>query len=112
MARNYKKFMRGEGVFVPRWVVTLLIIGLLTWFGLKILIPPTWIIQRLDSPDGLHKARLLRSRYLRENFVVEVKDRLFWRTVFYSPPITNDYRVDLNERLVWTEDARSVNSRS
>jgi hypothetical protein len=108
MARDYRQLLRGDGVWVPRWVVRLAIAAVVVWAALKILVPPSWVVQRLDSPDGKRSAQLLRIRYLRENFVVHVKDGLLWHTAFYSPPITNDDRVDLGERLAWSPDSTRV----
>lgn len=74
----------------------------------RLLVPPTWIVKRLDSPDGRRSALLTRRQYLRQNFVVLVKDGGLWHTAYYSPPLTNDFRVDLEERLVWSEDSRRL----
>ena len=104
--RDYRKLgRREEGVWVPRWLVTLVVGAVLVWVALRIFVPPSWIVQRLDSPDGSRSAELLRTRYLRESFVVQVKDGALWHTAFYSEPLTNDYRVDLGERLAWSPDS-------
>jgi hypothetical protein len=108
MPRDYQKFLRGERVMVPRWLFWIGIWGGVVWIGLKIFVPPNWMIQQLDSPDGNRSARLLRSQYLRENFVVRLKEGTLWRTAYYSNPITNDLRVDLGERLVWSPDSSRV----
>jgi hypothetical protein len=105
MARDYRQLLKSEGVWVPRWVVRLVIGAIAIWAALRIFVPPSWVVQRLDSPDGKRSAQLLRTQYLRENFVVHVKEGLLWHTAFYSPPITNDYRVDLGERLAWSPDS-------
>jgi hypothetical protein len=31
-----------------------------------------------------------------------------WRTAYLSPTITNDFRVDLGERLLWSPDSGRV----
>ena len=80
----------------------------LTWLGLKIMIPPRWEIQRLDSPDGQISARLMRNRYAQETLSVMVREGPLWRTIYYSPPLTNDYRTDPGERLYWGSDGRTL----
>jgi hypothetical protein len=98
-----------EGVWVPRWIVGLVGVVVVMYVALRILVPPSWMIQRLDSPDGSRTARLLRTRYVsRENLVVQARDRWGLRTLFYSPALTNDFRVDLGERLSWSEDSRRL----
>lgn len=98
-----------EGVWVPRWIVALAAVVVAMYVALRILVPPSWMIQRLDSPDGSRSARLLRTRYVsRENLVVQARDRWGLRTLFYSPSLTNDFRVDLGERLYWSEDSRRL----
>ena len=52
MARDYQKLLRGERVLVPRWVVIGVVAAGLLWVGLKIMVPPRWTVQRLDSPNG------------------------------------------------------------
>lgn len=111
MPRDYQKLTRGEGVLVPRWVlVGLAAIGLV-FVALRILVPPSWVVQRLDSPDGRRSAQLLRTQYLRQSLVVRLREGGLWQTAFYSAPVTNDYRVDLGERLVWSRDSARVSLR-
>ena len=105
MPRDYQKFLRSDRVTIPRWLFLLVIWGGVLWIGLKIFVPPSWVIQHLDSPDGKRSARLMRTRYLHENFVVRVKDGSLWSTAYLSPTITNDFRVDLGERLLWSPDS-------
>ena len=105
MVRDYQKLLRGSGVMVPRWVVVSVVALALLWVGLKILVPPRWMVQRLDSPDGKRSAMLMRSQYLKQNFEVHVKDGGLWRTAYYSDPIPSDHRMDLGERLVWSDDS-------
>lgn len=108
MARDYRKLLRSEGVVVPRWVVALALGAAVVAVALRILVPPSWIVQRLDAPDGRRSAQLLRTQYLHQSFVVHVKDGLLWHTAYYSEPITNDYRTDLGERLAWSEDSQRL----
>jgi len=108
MNRDYQKLTRAAGIWVPRWLVYAVVVILFLLVGLRILIPPAWTVQRLDSPDGERSAKLLRTKYLSESFVVHVRDGMLWRTAYYSPPITNDYRVDLGERLSWSEDSGRI----
>jgi hypothetical protein len=108
MPRDYQKFLRSDRVMIPRWLFLVVVWGVVLWIGLNILVPPSWVIQQLDSPDGRRSARLLRTRYLRENFVVRLKNGSSWRTAYLSPTITNDFRVDLGERLSWRADSDRV----
>ncbi len=107
MTRGFQRLPR-NGIFVPRWMVMLVSTAALAWLGLKIMIPPRWEIQRLDSPDGQISARLMRNRYAQETLSVMVKEGPLWRTIFYSPPLTNDYRTDPGERLYWGADGRTL----
>ena len=106
--RNYQKFLNRDRVMIPRWLFLTGVWGAILWIALKILVPPSWVIQQLDSPDGTRSARLLRTRYLHENFVVRVKAGASWRTAYLSPTITNDFRMDLGERLSWSPDSGRV----
>jgi hypothetical protein len=97
------------GLWVPRWLALLLASAALLYLGLRILVPPAWNVQRLDSPDGRRSARLLRTRYAaHESLVVKAKEGWTWRTLFYSAPLPIDYRVDIGERLFWSEDSRRL----
>ena len=107
MTRNYQRLPR-DGILVPRWMGWLVAAVLLGWLGLKIMIPPRWEIQRLDSPDGKISARLMRNRYAQETLSIMVKEGALWRTIFYSPPLTNDYRTDPGERIFWGKDGKTL----
>lgn len=111
MPRDYQKLTRGEGVFVPRWLIVALAAAGVLVVALRILIPPSWLVQRLDSPDGRRSAQLLRTQYLRPSFVVRLREGGLWQTAFYSDPITNDFRTDLGERLAWSADSARVGLR-
>ncbi|MBU0676827.1 MAG: hypothetical protein KJ626_01815 [Verrucomicrobia bacterium] len=100
--------LRGDGVFVPRWVVVVLVTAAILWFGFKIYLPPSVRVQRLDSPDGEKTAELLRRQHTRDHFVVMVREGFLLQTMYYSPAITNDYTVDLQERLEWTQDSEKL----
>lgn len=106
MARRYAQFTRSEGIIVPRWVVYVLVLLALLWFAARIFVAPSWMVQRLDAPDGSHAARLMREIYVKHHFVVEVKSGWTWQTVYYSEPIPAIYTEDLGERLSWSPDSR------
>lgn len=108
MARTYGNLFLGQGVWVPRWIITILVLGVLLWFAARIFVPPMWTVQRLDSPDGERSARLMRSVYIRHHFVVQLREGLFWQTAHYSQPIPDDFRVDLGERLRWSSDSQRI----
>lgn len=108
MARDYRQMIGGAGVWVPRWLVIVLVLGAAFWFGTRILLPPSWLVQQLDAPDGSRSARLYRSVYMQHHFRVKIRDGWFWKTAHFSPPLPDDLRVDLGERLRWSEDSRQV----
>lgn len=93
---------------MPRaWFIVFSVL-LALWFGARIFVPPSWLVQRLDSPNGIYAARLFRDQYLKQAFRVQVKKGRLWQTVYYSPPITNDFSVDLEEHLLWSPDSIHV----
>ena len=106
MVRDWKRQVAGEGVWVPRSVLLLLLGVLVALVFYKIYAPPKWLIQRLDSPDGKKKALLKRVAYDHLNYSVHLKDGWRWNTIFLSPSFTNDYRIDLQERIRWSPDSR------
>lgn len=108
MARDYRQMTRAAGIWVPRWVLVIGIGLMALWFGSRIFAPPSWLVQQLDAPDGSRSARLYRSVYLQHHFVVKVKEGWLWQTAHYSQPIAPDLRIDLEERLRWSEDSRRV----
>jgi hypothetical protein len=95
-----------KGVFVPRWVLVGSGLAVLVWFGLKIMVPPSREIQRLDSPDGKISARLVRTEYADDHFSILARQGRLWQRIYYGPPITNDTRTDTRERLSWSSDSR------
>lgn len=105
MTRDYSKLTRPAGMWVPRWAVLGVAALLLFLLGLRIWVPPSWVVQQLDAPDGRRSARLLRTRYVKDSFTIRVRETKFWRTVYYSDPLPDDLRVDLGERLFWTGDS-------
>lgn len=105
MTRDYSKLTRPAGMWVPRWAVLGVAALLLFLLGLRIWVPPSWVVQQLDAPDGRRSARLLRTRYVKDSFTIRVRETRFWRTVYYSDPLPDDLRVDLGERLFWTGDS-------
>jgi len=108
MARTYANLAKREGIVVPRIVFYAVVTLGVLWFGSRIWVEPAWIVQQLDSPDGEKSARLKRSVYVRHHFVVEIKDGWTWQTAYYSPPLPDDLRMDLGERLRWSDDAKQV----
>ena len=105
MTRDYSRLTRPAGMWVPRWAVLGVAALLLFLLGLRIWVPPSWVVQQLDAPDGRRSARLLRTRYVKDSFTIRVRETKFWRTVYYSDPLPDDLRVDLGERLFWTGDS-------
>ena len=93
---------------VPRWVAYAAGLLVLAYLGARIMRDPVWTVQRLASPDGQRTAVLQRTTYVKDHFRVRVKDGRLWFTPYYSPPFTNDFRVDLGERLRWSEDSNQL----
>lgn len=108
MSRDFQRLTRGPGVFVPRWAIGGVVALALLLVGLRLLVPPSRVVQRLDSPDGRRIALLERTRHTREHFTVRVKDGAAWYTLLTSPPLTNDFRVDLQERLSWSTNSERL----
>jgi len=106
MSRNYQQLVRRRGVLIPRWALIALGLLALVFLGFRIFLPPATTVQRLDSPDGERSARLTRTSYTKDHFVVYGKDGWRWKTLYYGPPITNDFTVDLGERVWWSPDSR------
>ena len=97
---------RRPGILVPRWMLIVIGFGALVFLGFRIFLPPAVTIQRLDSPDSERSARLTRTAYTKDHFVVYGKDGWRWHTLYYGPPITNSFSVDMGERLWWSPDSR------
>lgn len=75
--------------------------------ALRILHPPVQLIHRQDSPDGRYSARLFRTRYVaRDSLVVRLKRRILWRTVYYSPPLSEELTEPA--RLQWSADGERL----
>lgn len=108
MTRDYRSMIRPGGVWIPRWALYLGIALFALWFGARIFIPPTWLVQQLDAPDGTRSARLYRRVYLEHHFIVKIQEGWYWQTAYYSPPLPRDFRIDLNERLRWSADSRRL----
>ena len=109
MSRDFASMVRGpRGFFVPRWALTCAVLFLVSLLGYVAFAPPSWTVQRLESPDGARTAVLSRTQFGRQHFVVKLKDSLAWRTVFVSPPITNSFREDLRERLFWSTNSSTL----
>lgn len=113
MPRDYAAMARDpartpRGIFVPRWMLLAALIlaaSLLAWIAFA---PPNWTIQRLESPDGTRTAVLSRTQLGRQHFAIKVKEGLAWRTIFISPPITNSFREDLGERILWSTNSATL----
>lgn len=93
---------------VPRWLAYAIGLLVLGFLATRLLRDPVWTVQRLESPDGRRTAVLQRTTYVKDHFRVRVKDGRLWFIPYYSPPFTNDYRVDLGERLRWSEDSNQL----
>ncbi len=108
MVRSFQKFVARDSILVPRWIIVLLAFLAVTWVGYRMMSGPTWLVQRLDAPDGERSARLLRMEYIRHHFRIQAREGLFWQTLFVSEPFEADYRVDLEERLRWSDDSNRL----
>lgn len=112
MARDYQRLLHGprsRGVTIPRWIAVLVPVLFVVLVGFRILVPPSFIVQRIDAPDGGRSARLERSRYADDHFIVYVRDQGWrWRTRYYSAALPEDFRIDLGERLAWSPDGSQL----
>ena len=106
MARDYQSMLGStKGVWVPRWLV--IAIGVL-FFGtltLRILRPPAWPLQRLDSPNGELSAQLSQHKYLDYSYKVKVKHGAIWKTVFQGAEFKPDFKVNYRPTLYWDEES-------
>ncbi|MFT5125954.1 MAG: hypothetical protein ACI9TH_004711 [Kiritimatiellia bacterium] len=106
MARDYRASIgQNRGVYVPRGIVYFIGFILLCVIGMKILRQPTWLVQRLDSPDGSKTAVLKRVQYIQHYYKVQAREHKLWHTVFTTGGVTNMYTVDLRERIMWSDDS-------
>lgn len=110
MGRDYGRLAGAPRatVPVPRWVLIAVAVLALLFIARRILQAPVHNLQRLDSPDGRRVALLQRTAYIRDHLRVRVKDEGWWFVPYYSPPFTNNFRVDLGERLAWSEDGNRL----
>lgn len=99
---------RAPGFWVPRWMAYAAAALALGFLAHRILHEPVWTVQRLESPDGRRTALLQRTTYIKDHFRIRVKDGPVWFVPYYSEPFTNDFRVDLGERLRWSEDSNQL----
>ncbi len=106
--RDYRKLLQSEGVRVPRWALLTIAGILILWIGLSIFRPDSWEVQRLDSPDGEISARLTRTRYARDHFVVHVREGWRFYTAYYSQAYPADYTVDHYPHLSWRADGERL----
>jgi len=93
---------------VPRrlvWALGLLALVVVVW---RIQQPPVVVVQRLDAPDGKKRAVLQRTKHVRDHFQIRVSGAGPSYIPYISPPFDHDFRVDLGERLRWSEDSSNV----
>lgn len=81
------------------------VLAIIAW---QIARTPVVLHQRLDSPDGKIRAFLERTREVHAHFRVRISGEGPSFIAYYSPPFTNDYRVDLGERLRWAPDGSEL----
>lgn len=93
---------------IPRrvvWVLGFLALVAAVW---RIQQPPVVTLQRLDSPDGTYRAFLQRTKYVNDHFRVRLEGLGPSFVAYTSPPFESNPRVDLGERLRWSEDGATV----
>jgi hypothetical protein len=109
MPRDFAALSGGPaGILVPRWMLATGIFLFASLLAFVAFSPPSWTIQRLESPDGSRTAVLSRTQFSKPCFVIKVKDGIAWRTLLVSPPITNSFREDLGERLLWSSNSTTL----
>lgn len=93
---------------IPRrvvWALGVLALIVVVW---RIQQSPVVLIQRLDSPDGKRHAFLQRTKYVKDHFRVRLSGGGPSFIAYVSPPFDHDFRMDLGERLRWSEDGSTV----
>lgn len=103
--KNRKLLPSNQGVLVPRWLAGAVLFFLLYTFGAMLWKEPSWLVQRLDSPDQSKSAVLKRKVYTQPQFEIQVRVGRVWNTIFTSPPLEDDLTQDLRERLLWSRDS-------
>jgi hypothetical protein len=93
---------------MPRWLVGLLVGTVMLWFGWGMVREPSWVIQRLESPDGNQTAYLTRVMYLNQFWQIELQRVIGRERVFRSGPLPADFKKDMRERLLWSGDSRQL----
>jgi hypothetical protein len=96
---------------LPRRLVLALGLVALVLVVWRIQQPPVLLVQRLDSPDGERRAYLQRTKYTRDHLRVRVAGGGPSFVAYMSPAYDHDFRVDLGERLRWSEDGSQLTLR-
>jgi hypothetical protein len=97
-----------RGVYLPRWMVAGALGALMLWFGWGMMREPEWVVQRLEAPDGAHSALLKRVMYVSQYLQVELLEGFGSDRVYRSGELPTDYKVDLRERLLWSQDSKRL----
>jgi hypothetical protein len=111
MSQFPTSWLRPGYVAVPRRLLVAVVGAALLWGTFRMMTPSSSLLQQLDSPDGRRSARLFRTRDVRVYLTVRVRNGGLWQTAYMTPPLTNDLRMDLGERLFWSEDSARVSLR-
>lgn len=111
MTEGPASWLRGPPIPVPRAIVALLLAAVLLLIVSRIASSPVVTLQRLDSPDGARSAVLQRKHYMQHHLQVRIRDGALRFVPYTSPPYTNDFRVDLGERLMWSAEGERLSLR-
>ena len=105
--RDYGDMLKPKGgIWVPRWMGFVALLLAVSFIGFSMLKQPTWLVKRLDSPDGKTSAVLKRTQYVDYQWRIDLKKGKGTRHLWTSPEFKMDWKVDQGEKLRWSEDSR------
>ena len=71
MARDYTKYVgRSQGIYLSRKNLLFIGFALLVLAGFRLFRQPTWLVQRLDAPNGERSAVLKRAQYFEHYYKI------------------------------------------
>ena len=102
MVRDYSSHLRpNRGLWIPRWLVIAVAVVFVGTLTLRILKPPQWNLQRLDSPDASMRAEIWQAKYLNYAYKVKVRHGAIWHTVYNGSEFKADFTKNYRPTLYW-----------
>ncbi len=109
MPRNYSALLNGGASWRLGWLPAAVLIAAALWLSLHLLEPRSVPLQSVRLRDGQTTLRLEKRRYARkDDWVVRVRRRWGWRTVFYWSAPEDVSGEPPEPRLIPTKDADGV----